>query len=389
MTASAAPHPRLVQRAALAAGIAGLAATGIGMLAQPARAYSSYLFAYVYWLGLSLGSMALLMIHGVTGGAWGHTIRAPLAAAARAMPLMALLFLPLLGGLGALYPWTTPDAGQHAALLDAKSWYLNVPFFLARAALFLLLWVALAHLLTAWSVEEQARPANSAALAIRLRRLSIAGLILYALSITLAAVDWVGSLVPESYSTILGMLVAVGQLLGAATFAIVCLACRARSERSVAPDRVQDLGNLQLALVLAWGYLALSQFVTVWVADLPNEIAWYVPRAQTSWRALAPALAVFHFGLPFAILLSRAAKRSRGTVAAVAWLLLGAHLVYAFWLVAPSIRTAGLTVYWSDFTAVAGIGGVWLAIVLPALAAGRTRPLTGTGIPPAAHHEPA
>jgi hypothetical protein len=388
MMRSAAAPPHTAQRVALVLGVAALAATGVGLLVRPSRVYPSYLFAYVFWLGLSLGSMVLLMIHRVTGGRWGHTIQAPLEAAVRAMPLLALLFIPLLGGLGTLYPWTTPDVGENAPLVHAKSWYLNVPFFVTRAAVFLVLWVVLGHLLTRWSDLEQTRSSHHEHLAIRLLRLSIAGLILYALSVTLAAVDWIGSIVPEFYSTVFGMLVGVGQLLAAAAFAIVCIGLRAPPQ-GISPDRILDLGNLLLALVLAWGYLALSQFVTIWVADLPHEIAWYVPRAQTSWRWVAALLAALHFWIPFAVLLARAAKRRRDVVATVAWMLLIAHLLYAFWLVTPSIRSAGIALYWSDFTAVIGIGGAWLAIVLRALAIPRPAASPGTVTPRTIHHEPA
>jgi hypothetical protein len=355
---SASVSSRRLLGASAVLGAIGSIATALALYAEPSTAFQSYLFAAVFWAGLSVGSLAILMVHNLTGGDWGALVGAPLAAAARTLPLTAVFFIPLLFAMKELFPWTEPSSTLDPELIQAKSWYLNGPFFVARAAAYFAVWLVLTHLLTRRSASRN-RSASA--------RLSAGGLILYALTATLAAVDWIGSLMPQFYSTVFGMLVATGQMLAAMAFGIVCaylLSGRPALASLAVPDRFHDLGGLQLMFVLAWTYLGLIQFVTVWVADLPHEIAWYIPRLQTSWKGVAVTLAALQFAIPFAFLLSRSAKRNPAVLASVASLLLLGHAVDTFWLVAPSLRENGFAFFWTDAAAFVGIGGLWLAAFL-------------------------
>jgi hypothetical protein len=294
---------------------------------------SSYLFAWLLFLGLALGGMANLMLHNLTGGRWGIVVRPAFVAMTRLMPLAALLVLPVLFGMRALYP--IADTG----------WF-TATFFAARSLAYVGIWTALALLVVR-------NPSQG---------LSAAGLIVYAFTMSLAAVDWIGALVPEWYSTGFGLVVAIGQMLGAMALAIAYAGLRPNSgtEPELQPREIfQDLGNLLLMYVMTWAYLAFMQFLIVWVGNLPREIAWYVPRLQTGWMALGVLLVVFHFFVPLAILLFRSAKRSPMLLGALAAAVLAMHAVDVYWLVAPSVRREGFHIAWLDPVALAALGILW------------------------------
>jgi hypothetical protein len=287
---------------------------------------SSYLFAWFLFLGLALGGMANLMLHNLTGGTWGVAVRPAFVAMTRLVPLAALLAVPLLIGMRSLYP------------IAEGGWFAPA-FFVARALVYLALWTALSLLVT--------RSAGQA--------LSAVGLIAYTFTISLAAVDWIGALVPQWYSTGFGLVVGVGQMLGAMALAIAYAGLRSNSPREV----FHDLGNLLLMYVLTWAYLAFMQFLIVWVANLPREIAWYVPRLQTGWVALGILLVVFHFFAPLVILLFRSAKRSPLLLGSLAAAVLAMHAIDVYWLVAPSVRPTGFHIAWLDPLALAVLGALW------------------------------
>ncbi len=320
--------------------------------AAPRQALLSYLFAFLFFTGLSLGSLALLLVHALTGGEWGVRLGPQLVAAARTLPLQAALVLPLLFGMALLYPWAAPGAVAGGALLDAQRWYLESAFFVSRTLGCFVLWLVLVALFVRW---QASRPSL-------LPRLAAGGLIVYALTTLVAATDWAMSLEPRWHSTSFGMLVATGWMLAAAALA-VWRAAASRDDAAVrSPAVLRDLGNLLLLLVLGWSYLAYMQYLTVWIADLPSEASWYVPRTLSSWRWLAWALITGHFAVPFAVLLSRRAKEMRGWLGATAALLLFAQLLDALWLVAPGARPQGFSLRLTDLLAPAGMGLLWWAV---------------------------
>ena len=202
---------------------------------------------------------------------------------------------------------------------------------------------------------------------------SAVGLLAYAVTVTFAAIDWIMSLMPQWYSTAFGLLAAIGQALAAFSFATAYTAWRfgaaegkripgtSTPEEDEVRSRFQDLGNLLLTLVMTWAYLAFTQYLIIWAEDLPNEIAWYLPRVETSWRVVALCLVAFHFALPLLVLLSRRAKRAPRVLGMLAALLLLAHLVDTWWLVVPTFRTGGITLAWADPADVVALGGLWLA----------------------------
>jgi hypothetical protein len=349
------------QRRLLIGGGLGLAVSLAGWLANPAQFYQSYLMAYMLCLGVTLGCLALGMIHQLSGGAWGVVIRRPIGAAARVLPVMTVLFVPVLLGMRHLYVWTNAELVAHDELLQAKRLYLNVPFFVVRTAIYFTAWNGISYLLNAWSLEQDRT--GDPRIARKMQRLSAGGLLAYGLTITFASFDWLMSLEPRWYSTIYGVLIIGGQGLSAIAFLIVVLVWLSRRpplDRIVVKAHFHDLGNLMLAFVMLWAYFAFSQYLIIWAGNLPQEISWYVHRLQTGWRSVGLALIVFHFVVPFVLLLSRAMKREGHLLVRVAILILVARVVDLFWLIAPEFHVDGIVVTWLDIVLPLSLGAIWL-----------------------------
>jgi hypothetical protein len=350
---------------ALVVGLAGLAVSGVGLLASPAQFFRSWLFAFLFWLGIAIGCQSILMIQHLTGGLWGLVIRRILEAGSRTLRYAWLLFLPVAFGLPYVFVWANhetlaADHHLHEAV-RLKAAYLNAPFFLGRAVFYFAVWAGLAYLLSRLSVQQDR--GWTIAAARRLRGLSGGGLLLMGLTITFASVDWGMSLDPRWFSTIYGVLFMVGQALSAMALCIVVLARLAGEpplERAVSAQVLHDLGKLLFAFVMLWAYVNLSQFLIIWSGNLPEELPWYLERLQGGWRALALLLVVAHFALPFLMLLSRDVKRNASLLAGVAVGILVMRLVDLFWLVGPELHEPGAAFHWLDLAATAGVGGLWL-----------------------------
>jgi hypothetical protein len=349
------------QRTLLLAGALGAVVSIGGALLNFTQFMQSYLMAYMLCLGVTLGSLALGMVHQLSGGAWGVVIRRPIGAAARVLPVMTALFLPIALGMSRLYPWTNADLVAHDEVLRHKQLYLNTPFFLARAALYFLVWNVLSYFLNAWSLEQDRNP--DPRIARRMQKLSAGGLLAYGLTITFAAFDWLMSLEPHWFSTIYGVLIMGGQGLSALAFLIVALVWLSRRpplDRIVVAAHFHDLGNLMLAFVMLWAYFSFSQYLIIWSGNLPAEITWYTHRLQTGWRWVGTLLVLFHFAVPFVLLLSRAVKRDPRMLVKVAIAVLIVRLLDLFWLIAPEFHPAGVAVSWLDVVLPMTLGAIWL-----------------------------
>jgi hypothetical protein len=355
------PELRRYQRPLLVAGLAGLLVSGIGWITNATQFYQSYLLAYMFCLGVTLGCLALGMVHQLSGGAWGVVLRRPIGAATRVLPLMILLFLPIIFGMGHLYEWTDPVVVARDELLQHKRLYLNTPFFLARAAFYFLVWGGLAYFLNAWSLEQDRT--GDPRIARRMQLLSAGGLVGYGLTITFASFDWLMSLEPHWYSTIYGVLVMGGQGLTALAFltiVIVWLSRRPPLDKIIVPAHFHDVGNLTLAFVMLWAYFSFSQYLIIWAGNLPHEIPWYLHRLQTGWYWVGGALVLFHFAVPFVLLLSRAIKRESSAIVKVAAGILVVRLVDLWWLIAPEFHTEGVAISWLDVVLPVSLFSLWL-----------------------------
>ncbi len=351
-----------VQRWSLAVGAAGLALCLLGAFSNPGQFFHSYLLAYIFWMGIALGSVAIVMLHHLVGGSWGFIIQRTLESGSRTLPLMLALFLPLLlFGLPYLYEWARPEAVAHDELLQHKAQYLNVVGFAVRAAIYFAVWIGLAYLLNRWSLEQD-RTAD-AGLTRRLQIVSAPGLLLYALTVTFASIDWVMSLEPRWSSTIYGPVFMVGQVLAALAF-VIAVVSRLAAHRPLAevarPSHFHDLGSLLFAFVMLWAYVSFSQFLIIWSGNLPEESPWYVRRMNGGWQWIGLMVVVFHFFVPFFLLLSRFTKRSIPMLSALATGIILMRLVDLFWVVTPVFHPDGFGLHWMDLVAPIGVGGIWM-----------------------------
>lgn len=350
-------------RPALAVGVIGLGLAGVGALASPQQFFRSYLFAFLFWCGLSLGSFVILMIQHITGGRWGALIRRVLECSTRGLPLLAVLFVPIVLGIHQIYEWADAHEVAEDAILQHKSLYLNPSFFTARAVFYFAIWILFSRMLNRWSLEQD--KGHSAALGKRLTYISRGGLLLYALTMTFAAIDWVMSLEPHWFSTIYGLLLIAGQVLSALAFSILVtssLSSQPKFGEIARPDLFQDLGKLLLGFTMVWAYFSFSQFLIIWMGNLPEEIPWYLNRLYGGWQYIGVGLILFHFALPFALLLSRGRKRDRLRLRWVALIVIAMRVVDLFWLVTPTYSPRVMTIHWLDVVTFIGIGGVWLAM---------------------------
>jgi hypothetical protein len=355
------PSLRRHQRRWLTAGFAGGLLSLVGLWLTPSQFFQSYLTAYMFVLGVTMGCLALGMVHQLSGGAWGVVLRRPIGAASRVLPVLTVLFLPIVFGMHYLYEWTNADLVARDEILQHKHTYLNTPFFLVRAATYFLVWNGLSYFLNAWSLEQDRT--GDPRLARRMQLMSAGGLVAYGLTITFASFDWLMSLEPHWFSTIYGVLIIGGQGLSAMAFLIVALVWLSRRPPLgdiVVPSHFHDLGNLMLAFVMLWAYFSFSQYLIIWSGNLPEEIAWYLHRLQTGWRVIGLTLVVLHFVAPFCLLLSRRVKREAELIVIVAAGILIARVVDLFWLVAPEFHRQGVAVSWLDIVLQLSLGAVWL-----------------------------
>jgi len=357
------PELKRVSTLALAVGALFLALFVFGLLIDRAQFFHAYLVGFIFWIGITIGSMALLMLQHLTGGAWGLIIRRVLEAATRTLPLMLILFLPILLRLNLIYPWTNrAEMDQVPALREKAAHYLNPAFFTARALVYFAIWLLMMWLLNAWSLEHD-RAANRRVLK-RLQMMSGPGLGLLIITITFAAIDWVMSLDPAWSSTIFGLIFVASWSLSALAFGILVMSWLARREPMNAVVRTShfhDWGNLLMALVMLWMYFAFSQYLIIWSGNLPEETVWYVARKHGGWGVIALGIVILQFAFPFLTLLSRAAKKSPQKLGMLALLILIMRVVDVIWLIEPSFNRERFHLSWMDLAAPIAIGGLWIA----------------------------
>jgi multisubunit Na+/H+ antiporter MnhG subunit len=360
------PVVKTIQQRSLIIGLIFAVIAAVGAWLQPDQFYRAYLMAFMAWLGVTLGSMAILMLRHLTKGAWGMVIRRILGAAMRCVPLMAVLFIPLLFGIRRLYIWARPlqdiaDKHLREHLEEITKTYLSVNGYVMRAVIYFAIWWGLSYFLTKWSAEQDHPPMrdNSS----RFKALSGPGLILYGFTITFAVIDWVMSIDPSWISTIFGLSFLIGEVLSALAFAIVVERILFRYKpmsELLKPEQVHDHGKFMLAFIMVWAYFSFSQWLIIWAGNLPEEITWYMRRLNGGWGYVGLFLVLFHFAVPFVFLISRPFKRDITRLVWLAvWMLLMRY-VDLFWIIEPNFSvTFHLT--WLDIVVPIAMGGLWLA----------------------------
>ena len=362
----------VLRKRALMAGVAGLVLCAIGFVVNRDHFFRSWLIAFLLFLGISLGSMTLMMIQHLTGGSWG-VFRRVFEASSRTLPLMALLFVPVAAGMTSLYPWTHADlvAGDH--IMQHKAPYLNTGFFLVRAVFYFAGWIGLAFMLNRLSKRQDE---GETKVNTTIQRVSGFGIVFYALTITFAGIDWIMSINPHWYSTLFGFLMMGGQGLSTLTFTIVIshyLSRRPPMQELLKPHHFHDLGKLSLAFTMLWAYFNFSQFLLTYAANLVEEVPYFLARMDHGWQYLAIFLVVFHFFVPFFMLLSRDNKRASSRLVMIALWILFVRYVDIYMQVTPEFGSDGgnlhmlpgehashFFVHWLDLAAPLAVGGLWM-----------------------------
>ncbi len=374
-------------------GVVGLALLAlIGGLTNPGGFFHAYLFGYTFWLGLGLGCLGVLLVQFLTGGNWGLVTRRIFEAGTATLPMMAVLFVPIILGLPQLYAWARPTDVAADAVLQHKAIYLNIPFFIVRAVVYLIAWVLIGHYMRRWSVLEDRT--GDPTIPRRLQRSSIVGALILGFSVSFAAIDWLMSLDADWYSTMYPPMVAMSFMLLALASATVLAALfgpRSALAELVGPQVFNDLGSLLLAFTMLWGYLEYFQYLLIWAGNLSDEIPWYLSRTEGGWLPIAVGVAAVGFLLPWYLLLFRPLKRNRRTLAALAGLIVIMQIVNVFWMVEPPFEPSGPFVDWLDVFSIVGFGGLWVAVFAWQLAARPLVPANDPRLQPAleAAHEPA
>jgi hypothetical protein len=375
---------------ALMAGVAGLVVCAIGLVFDRDHLFRAWLIAYLLALGIALGSMALTMIQHLSGGTWG-VFRRVFEASSRTVPLLLLLFVPVFLGMTSLYPWTHEDHVQADEVLRHKAPYLNVPFWAGRALFYFASWIGLSLILNRLSARQDT---GDLSVNLTLQRWSGAGLVIYALTVTFAGIDWIMSINPHWYSTLFGFLMMGGQGLAALAFTIVAATYLVKREPMATllkPGHFHDLGKLMFAFVMLWAYFNFSQYMLTYAANLIEEIPYFITRTSHGWQYLALFLVVFHFAVPWLLLLSRRLKRTPRRLVVIALLILFARYADIYMLVTPEFASTGenmhllegeheshFFIHWLDLGAPLAIGGLWLWMFFTEL---RKRPLLAMGDP--------
>lgn len=375
------PVAETMQTRSMFIGLVGTVASVAGAVMVPNDFYSSYLTVFVLGLSLSLGCMSILMLYHLVGGAWGTVSRRILEAGMMTLPLMAVLFVPIALNLPRLYEWTRPaELANNPKLADIAHSYLNFNGIMTRAALYFVLWFLMAFLLNKWSTAQDTQQGQST---LRFRAMSAPGLVIYSLTFSFAIIDWVMSLQARWISTIYGLIFIAGAALS--TYCFVVLIESILGQRKPMSDylkstEIHDHGKFMLAFVMVWAYFNFSQWLIIWSGNLPEEIPWFLRRINGSWGYVAAGLVLFHFAVPFALLLSQRLKKQTTTLVWIAsWLIL-MRVVDIFWHIEPaqSLRHDTFHISWTLFAALAGVGGLWMAYFFRNL---RARPLLAVYAP--------
>jgi hypothetical protein len=339
----------------------GLVVCAIFGMGNPKQFFFSWLVSFLFFSSLALGALFFVLIQYASQGSWGIVVRRIGETIFAVIPMMAVLFVPLLFGLTHLYEWAVPGAAEHDALLRWKAPYLNVPFFLARAAIFFGIWsfIALMYYRGSRGQDSTGDPAVSA----RLRRFAGPAIIVLALTQTFASVDWIMSLTPHWYSTIFGVYFFAGSFVGfIALLSVLAVAMRRAGllDAVINAEHLHDVGKFLFAFTAFWAYIAFSQFLLIWYANLPEETIWYKARLEGSWKTMSLVLMAGHFGIPFFYLMGRAVKRRGWTLAVGGAWLLAMHFVDLYWQVMPTLHPEGVHPSVLDAAAFLAIGGCFV-----------------------------
>lgn len=361
------------QRLLLGVGVIALLASLAGMfLGQESRAqfFFSYLVAYMFTLSIGLGAMFFVLLQHLTRAGWSVVVRRTAEQLMGTLPWMAVGFVPIVLGYETLYHhWVhaviTPGAPGYDAVLHGKSGYLNTNFFFGRAIGYFVIWIAIARWFRGKSLQQD--QTGDPAITLKMARVAAPCMLLFALSTTFAAVDWIMSLNPHWFSTIFGVYYFVGSFM--MTLGVMALLFMALRRQGILKDAVNtehyhDLGKLMFAFMIFWTYVAFSQYMLIFYANLPEETRFFELRNAGNWPMIGRALIIGHFALPFAYLMSRHVKRNRKTLGIGAVLVIVMHWIDMQFLIMPTLHTSGFGLSWLDLTTMVALPCLFIGLTL-------------------------
>jgi hypothetical protein len=373
------PQMERVQKSALFVGIVALGVSLVGLFMDAQHFWQSYLFAYIFWAGLALGCLGVFFLHNVVGGNWGVALRRLVESGLQTLPLILLFAIPIFFALGTLYKWTDASYRTEHFAVGHKAAYLNPTWFIIRTLLYFAIWFFTGFRLLKMANEHDRT--GDPALFKRIKGRSAPALLIFVVTTTLAFIDWIMSLEPDWYSTIYAWMFTVGEVLLTFSFLVAVLVLLSKREpfaSFLTRQHYHDIGNLMLAFTMLWAYMSFAQFLIIWSENLPDEIPWYVRRFSGGWGYIIWTIAIFHFFVPFFLLLMRFVKKHPSRLRTLAiWIIL-MRILDVFWVVTPAWRQRGLEVYWTDLVALVGLGGVWLWYFIQNL---KSRPLLASHDP--------
>ncbi len=334
-----------------------------GYFSDAEQFFHSYLTAFVFWTTLSVGALFFLLVHYLAGSVWCIVFRRIAEALAANLPYLAIFSIPVLLGIGDLYHWSDPAVVATDHLLQKKSAFLNIPFFIVRTIAYFAIWSVTIFLLYRNSLRQDTE--KDFDLLSKLRRVGAVGMVLFALTLTFASFDWLMSLDPHWYSTIFGVYIFAGTYVIILSFLVLCslfLRYYGALKETINVRHYHDLGRLLFAFTIFWAYIAGSQYFLIWYGNVPEETVWFLQRWEGSWKYLSVMLVFGHFAIPFLVLLFRAAKQNLVILGSMAGLLFVMHFIDLYWIVLPSLHKSGVQFSWLDLTTFIGIGGIQLGL---------------------------
>lgn len=356
---------------ALGVGGIGVILWAVGTYFNLEQGLRSWLLAFIFWGGLTIGGLGITMLQYLTGGAWGLVIRRIVEAASRTLLITAIAWVPLAIGVTHLYEWTHLPPDDYTVI--HRGAYMTPLWWVVRGVIYFILFGVMVYLLNDWSAKQDKSADYDEAAKWLKRATAFSGptMVIYVIVITLATVDWVMSLDPHWFSTIWGLLFAVGWALSMFCFSVILLAYlagRAPMNHVLGKRHFHDIGKLVLALVMVWAYFNFSQLLIIYSGNIPEETGWYLTRMTTGWFWVGMFLVVFHFAFPYLYLLRQDWKKNSKMLASIAIFIFIVRIVDMFFLISPMPRISehggslvlSQSFSWMDIVAPIGLGGIWL-----------------------------